>query len=52
MEARSVHARAQARRYTTRQREQSWDRKEQIRFIQLAVCLVLFCNAWSRSGTK
>lgn len=50
MEARSVHARAQARRYTTRQREQSWDRKERIRFIQLAVCLVLFCAVFIGKG--
>lgn len=50
MEARSVHARSQARRYTPRQREEAWARREQIRFLQLAVCLVIFLVVFIGKG--
>lgn len=51
MEARSVHARSHVRRYAaSRQREPVWDRREQIRFLQLAVCLVLFLVVFIGKG--
>lgn len=51
MEARSIHAHSHVRRYTaSRQREPVRERRERIRFLQLAVCLVLFLVVFIGKG--
>jgi len=50
MEARTVRAHSQVRRHAARQREQDWSRKEQVRFLQLAVCLAIFLVVFIGKG--
>lgn len=50
MEARTARVHSQVRRYPAHQRETSWDRKEQVRFLQLAVCLAIFLLVFIGKG--
>lgn len=50
MEVRSAHIRYPAHRYTSQKSGQTWNRKEQIRFLQLTICVIIFLVVFIGKG--